>query len=466
VPADFALAVSGVMKFVLRPAVWLLASVAMLAVACDRDSPSNDGGQSGGDSPIILRGGERLAWDQPALPGTNPSSYLYIMFIDDAATTLTNVTCTSASSAFTCSSVLPPMSPGRHSLTLVASQGSATSAPSRSLDVMVSVSVSAIMLPQVAAVRDQKALAQPRCTGTGPCYRSSELLRSGGLISSPVSALNERLLFVVEGRQIQSLLPGSTLPTVLLNVESPAARILSIAVPSSPGDGSLVWVTSAETRVDDTRILTITRYRLVEDTLGEAAVVVSMRIPNVEPRVVIGDDSHIYIAMPSTGTTHASLWRLMADGTTPRSQLSPELSPVPSDLKAIALAPEDQLWVSSVDDTGRGQLGHIGSIAAGARFQSVAPAVDDRQTSSLDITSFAFTRPVAGRPESSVLAVASGALYRASADGFTLGSMQRVPMPVSRGTPIEVAADDGGVYVVTAVLNDGPVVYTLLRLSP
>jgi hypothetical protein len=454
------------MKFVLRPAVWLVASVAMLALACDRDSPSNDGGQSGGDS-IILRGGERLGWDQPAISGTNPSSYVYIMFIDDAATTLTSVTCTSGSSGYTCSSVLPPMSPGRHSLTLVASRGGAAmSLPSRSLEIVVSLN--AIMLSPEAAVLGQvaTATAQPRCTGTGPCYRSTELLRSGGTISSPVSASNERLLFVVEGRQIQSLSQGSTRPTVLLNLDSPAARILGIAAPSNPGGASLVWVTSAETRGDDTRLLTITRYRFVEDTLGEAAVVVSMSIPNVEPRVVIGDDTHIYIAMPATGTRHASLWRLMADGTTPRSQLSPELSPVPSELRAIALAPNGQLWLSSVDETGRWQLGHIGASTS-ARFQAVAPAVDDRQTSSLDITSLAFTRrPGAGRPETSVLAVASDAVYRASADGFKLGSMQRVPLPVSRGTPIEVAADDGGVYVVTAIKNDGAAVYTLFRLIP
>ena len=69
------MAISGVMKFVLFPAVWPIATVAMLAVACDRDSPSNE---SGG-SPVILRGGERLGWDQPVASGTNPSFYTYIM---------------------------------------------------------------------------------------------------------------------------------------------------------------------------------------------------------------------------------------------------------------------------------------------------------------------------------------------------------------------------------------------------
>ena len=462
VSAFIAVAVCGVMKFLLRPALWLLASVAMLAIACGPDSSSNDGGGSGGNAPVVLHGGERLGWDQPTTAGANASSYTYTMYIDGSPRTLTNVTCSVSGSAFTCSSLLPSLSPGRHSLSLVATSGNESSVPSRSLEVNV---VIASTLPQ-EVVSDAKPIAQPRCSGTGPCFRSTELLRSPGLISSPVSAQNGRILYVVEGRQIQSVSPGAIAPTLLLDLESPSERILSLAVPASgPDSGSLLWVTSTETRVDDTRNLTITRYRLVEDTLGEAAVVVSMRIPKVEPRVVIDNDSHIYIAMPSSNTTKASVWRLMSDGTTPKSQPSPELSSVPQELKAVALTPEGQLWVSSVDDAGRWQLSHVASTDIDARFQIVGPAPDDRQSSGLDITSMAFTRGAGAGSEPSVLAVASGALYRASAQGSVLGSMQQVPL--SRGTPIEVAADDGGIYVVvTTALSDGSLTYSLVRLIP
>lgn len=448
------------MKFDLRPAVWLLASVAMLATACDRDSPSNDGGDpSGGNSPIILRGGERLGWDQPVVGGANPSSYTYIMYVDGAATTLTAVSCSSTGSSFTCSSALPRMNPGRHTLTLVASQGSAVSAPSRALEVSVVV---AATLPPEEISRDERSIAQPRCTGTGPCYRSSELLRSQGLISSPVSAPNGRILFVVDGQQIQSVAPGATAPHVLLNVETPASRILDIAGSmGGTGEGSLVWVTSIETRLDHTRILSITRYRLLEDTLGEAAVVVSMSIPNVEPRVAIDNDGFIYIAMPSTGNVHASVLRLMADGSTPRSQMSPEFSSVPRALRAIALTPDGQLWVSTVDGTGRSQLGPVESMNPDPRFVAVTP--DEPQSGVSDISSLAFTRG-AGQSKPLVLAVAGGTLYRAPVDGSALAAMQ--PVLISRGTPIEVAADDGGVYVVTLTLNDGLAVYSLFSLVP
>ena len=438
------------MKFVLSPAVWPIATVALLAIACDRDSPSND--SSG--SPVVLRGGERLGWDQPTESGTNPSFYTFIMYVDGWANTLPDVTC-EGSSRFTCSSMLPAMSPGRHSLSLVASQGSAMSAPSRALEVTVVIA----SLPPQQTILVGNSIAQPRCTGSGPCYRSNEILRSSGVISTPVSALNERILFVVDGRQIQSVSPTSTAANLLLNVGSPATRILSIAVPDG---GSLVWVTSVETRVDGTRVLTITRYRLVEDTLGEPATVVSMSIPEVEPRVVLDNDGHLYIAMPSSRTANASVLRLMDDGTTPRGQLSPELSSVPRELRAIALAPEDQLWMSGLDNSGRWQLGHIEPTDAGARFQPM-PA-DDQQSPGSDITSLAFTRGGANPSESSVVAVASGTLYRAPAEGFSPGAMQ--PVPWMRGTPIEVAAADVGVFVVSGTLNDQSVVYSLFRLIP
>ena len=440
------------MKFVLSPAVWPIATVAMLAVACDRDSPSND---SGG-SPVVLRGGERLGWDQPAAPGTNPSFYGYIMYVDGWANTLSNVSCDgSASSRFNCSSLLPSMSPGRHSLTLVASQGAAMSAPSRALQ--VTVVVASVPTQQILVVN---SVAQPSCTGSGRCYRSIEIVRSSGVISTPVSALNDRILFVVDGRQIQSVSPTSTAANLLLNIESPAARILSIAVPDG---GSLVWVTSVETRVDGTRLLAITRYRLVEDTLGEPATVVSMSIPEVEPRVVVDSGAYIYIAMPSSRTTNASVLRLMDDGTTPRSQLSPELLTVPPELRAIALAPDDRLWISGVDNSGRWQLGRIEPTDASMRFQSV-PAADDHQRPGADITSLAFTHGSASPSESSVLVVANGMLYRASADGFPPGSMQ--PVPWARGTPIEVAAADVGIFVVSGTLNDRSIVYSLFRFIP
>jgi hypothetical protein len=461
VSASFAVPVCGVMKVVLRPAVWLLASVAMLATACDGDSPSNQGGDSSrGNAPIVLRGGERLGWDQPVVGGAHPSSYNYTMYIDGLPSSLPSVSCSSSGSGFTCSSLLPSMSPGRHNLSLVASQGIASSAPSRSLDVNVVIAATG-----PAIVSEAKPIAQPRCSGTGPCYRSSELLRSPGVISSPVSVQNGRILFIVDGRQIHSLSPASAAPAVLLDVAPTASRILSLAVPpTGPEVGSLIWVTSTEIRADDARLLTITRYRLVEDTLGEAAVVVSMRIPNVEPRVVVDNDSHIYIATPSNDTGKASVWRLMTDGTTPRSQAGPELSSVNQELKAVALAPEGQLWVSGVDDLGHWQLGHIPSTEADARFQSVAPVLDDRQSPGLEITSLAFTGGAGSGSEPSVLAVANGTLYRASAQGAVLGSMQR--LAVSAGTPIEVAADHGGVYLVTSTVSEGSVTYSLVRLIP
>jgi hypothetical protein len=153
----------------------------------------------------------------------------------------------------------------------------------------------------------------------------------------------------------------------------------------------------------------------------------------------------------------------MADGTTPRSQMSPELLSVPPELRAIALAPEDQLWISGVDNSGRWQIGRIEPEDVSVRFQAV-PAADDHQSPGSDITSLAFTHGGASPSESSVLAVAGARLYRASAGGLAPGQMQ--PVPWTRGTPIEVAAADVGVFVVSGTLNDQSIVYSLFKLFP
>lgn len=437
------------MKCVLRPPVWLVASLALLATACDRDSPPKDDNPGAG-TPVVLRGDERIGWDQRAVSGTNPSSYTYIMYVDGSPNTLNSVSCTGSSSAgYVCSSRLPSMSNGRHSLTLVASVGGVMSSPSTSLEVMMSL---ASYVPQEPN-HEEAPVSQLQCEGGGACYRSTEILRSPGLISSPVSALNGRLLFVVDGRQVQVVSAASTVPTVLLSAE-PSTKILSVAVPrNGPDAGSIVWVASTDAIADDARTLTVARYRLVEDTLGEAAVIVSMRTTAVDPRVVVDADSHIYIAMPATGNEPGSLLRLMPDGTTPRTQARPEFSAAPSVLSAMALTPAGQLWLSGVDDSGQWQLGQVESTATAAQFQ----------TADSQITSLAFVRGTGAETGVSALAIANAMLYRTSVTGSELGSMQLVQSP--QGIPIEVAADEGGVYLVTGTLVDRSVVYSLFRLS-
>ena len=100
------------------------------------------------------------------------------------------------------------MSVGRHTLSLVASQGTEMSPPSRSLE--VTVLVASVLVEET--VQSENDIAEPGCSAIDPCLRSIEIVRSPGLVSSPVSAPNGRILFVVDGRQIQSVSPTSASP--------------------------------------------------------------------------------------------------------------------------------------------------------------------------------------------------------------------------------------------------------------
>lgn len=66
---------------------------------------------------------DRLVWSQAAASLSEAQSYTYTLILDSVrqATPLGSVTCTGAASPFTCEVPFPAMTPGQHSVQLVAS---------------------------------------------------------------------------------------------------------------------------------------------------------------------------------------------------------------------------------------------------------------------------------------------------------------------------------------------------------
>lgn len=69
----------------------------------------------------ILSGPQRIEWDQPALEGTNVTSYRFVLQVDGVERELA-ATCGELlqSGSHLCSAELPELSAGRHVLTLAA----------------------------------------------------------------------------------------------------------------------------------------------------------------------------------------------------------------------------------------------------------------------------------------------------------------------------------------------------------
>ncbi len=106
----------------------------MLA-ACGGGSPSSPNGTE------TITGSERFAWDQPAADAGELASFRYALYVDEARAEAADVTCTAVqgSAGFSCTSRLPALSNGAHTLQIAAFilDGGAVRESSRSAAVRV-----------------------------------------------------------------------------------------------------------------------------------------------------------------------------------------------------------------------------------------------------------------------------------------------------------------------------------------
>jgi hypothetical protein len=88
----------------------------VLTAACGGSSPP---APTEGD---VVTGSERFGWDQPAADAGELASFRYAMYVDDARSEAANVSCETASSGgrFVCTSSIPSMSAGAHSVQVAA----------------------------------------------------------------------------------------------------------------------------------------------------------------------------------------------------------------------------------------------------------------------------------------------------------------------------------------------------------
>jgi hypothetical protein len=85
------------------------------------DTPRTPSSPSTGQGEQIT-GRERLGWDQPASDAAELASLRYAIYVDGTRVELTSVSCaaTATSVGFACSTALPPLSAGAHTLALAA----------------------------------------------------------------------------------------------------------------------------------------------------------------------------------------------------------------------------------------------------------------------------------------------------------------------------------------------------------
>jgi hypothetical protein len=300
------------------------------------------------------------------------------------------------------------------------------------------------------------------------CYDAT-LIASG--VAPPLtlsSASGGRLLFVDGGRSVRVVDEDTLISAPALVPPDPNGRIVGLAVSDAEGDAQTVFVAWTEIGDAGGEQLNITRYRDVDNTLGEGATIVSGLPFAADALAPLAVDRAglLYVAMPAVGASAAAntrsasevgtVLRFTRDGLVPSA--NPRASPVIAEgySRPTALtidAERNRAWIGGdqpwphdvatfVIPTGESSAWPIRPLAALQR-----PRGEMRRAAP---TTLAFGGAIGSGTPTSLIVGRSGQLFRAaiSRDGRLedLGAMRFDPaMSVRAATP----GSDGSWYVAT-----------------
>ncbi len=335
-----------------RSLVFAALWAALALGACGSNSPSPPGSSDPGNTGERITGNERLGWGQAAADAGELASFGYVAYVDNNRVPLNGVNCGPSGSAFQCSSAMPAMSPGSHTIEL-ASYLLATNAESpRSAPIRVT-------LASATAGADPSRRAQPQVQTTADGVRLRLDLVTDAIEAPSAIAFSSDGLIVVGARrgevyvlatdelglrvlQDPSLTQDPIEPAFTLTdaqLTSPAdGGLLDVALDPAFERNRLLYVLYAAHHADGTPRFTIARFREAAGRLGERATIVA-GIPASADRpagsLAFGRDGKLYAAFDSGGALagadseasyNGKVLRLNPDGTTPDDQ--PARSPV------------------------------------------------------------------------------------------------------------------------------------------
>ena len=316
-----------------RDVLWLLLLV--VASACGSSGPPTPSPPGTGTGESIT-GRERVGWDQPAANPAELATFRYAIYVDNARSELTEVTCgqTSTATGFACSARLPAMNNGAHTLEIAAfydSGGIVESTRSASLRVTVTG----------ATAPTEAAPLQPgeTITTADGVRLAADLLVSGLEDVADIAVAPDGRIFVAERGGRLRIVSGDVVSAALGSSEGGQT-------PQSGADGGLASLTldphfarSAHVYAIHSAgsLFRVVRYRLVAGRLLERMPLIRDVPASTDAAAALrfGPDGALYAALDDGGNPDAaaklSEWngkilRLNPDGSTPADQ--PAASPV------------------------------------------------------------------------------------------------------------------------------------------
>ena len=307
------------------------------AASCGGESPppSTSGPGGGGER---ISGTERLGWSQSASNTSELATFRYAAYVDGNRAELGDVSCGGASAPFACSSRMPQMAAGSHSLelvTFVIENGTVVES-GRSAALRVTMTGATASGPGAAPAPALPLSTKLIATSDGAELRADviadQLTAPTSLASSP-----DGRLFVAERDGRIRIIRGGAL-------EAQPAITIYEALATAAGDGGLVgialdrefeqthflYAVYTVSGPEATRVFRVVRYREVDGRLGERIVILDGVAAAAKPAaaIAVGPDGNLYVAFDAgqgsgrvpSASYSGKVLRLSPDGTTPKDQ--------------------------------------------------------------------------------------------------------------------------------------------------
>lgn len=445
------------------------------------------GGSKGSSDSSVVAASARVGWDQPAASAAELATLRFVMYVDGVRNELTGASCAPPASdaGFPCSSPLPAMTPGQHTIQLASYVQAGTIIESgKSEPLVITVAGSSLTSGVTVAAPVLSAPASPPGPlAAGAARGTGELVLAGGVrLAVDVVASVERptalaiaadgTVFVGDGLgAIHVVRNGASAGT---GWSSEDASVEGTAVLDLLVDPQFVQthvVYALEVTSGASRSFQLARYREVNGRLGERAVLLD-RVPASTPSpagaVTMGGDGRLLLALDDGGVASAGqrpgsyngkVLRLDRDGRTPADQ--PGSSPV---YASELTSPRSVAWDAATSSV---WIADTGSQRA-----------ERRQQRGRRMIATAHSLPLAGGPaalavyRSSLIPSLRGSLLAAPAEepGFLLRSRlsrdgenldaatERLVLPGSPRILVLKVSPDGSIYVGTE--------HEILRIAP
>jgi Glucose / Sorbosone dehydrogenase len=351
-----------------RVVVCTIALTAALCLACGGDD--NDGG--GGSGPTDVPNGSRLGWNQAASSLQQLQSMTHRLYVDGAQMTLSDTTCSNQASSgrYSCSGLLPTLSPGRRVLELTSVLNGLESVRSEPLTITILATATTQFLPN-ESTRSERSDGDPASSSEHSaivCIADSRECFNAQAVASGVRhpqwlspTADGRQLFVEDGKAVRTIEDGILVAEPALVSPGTNGRIVGIAVDRSSNSGGAVFVAWTDLAADGPR-LNITRYRELQNVLGEGATIVSgLPFPDdaVAP-MAVDSTGLLYLAMPAADAARlrasdriasdtGAILRFTRDGQVPagNARMSPMVAEGYSRPTAMAIeSASNRVWLA------------------------------------------------------------------------------------------------------------------------